>query len=156
MKKFAILAGVMVLGASMALAGSLTVPWFNDQAPTGNGPFPVVPNTWIGIVSLHNNTGTGIEITLEYILDGTPMNDGGSATKVIAADSSLAWRLTHEDAAAEGAGPAGLARATSEWGSLKVSWTGASTDIQGRYSERRMGANTSALDGFSFLLPPGT
>ena len=73
MKKFAIVAGVMLVASGAAFAFSLGVPFFADNGETGTSA--ALPTSGSrAFVGLHNNTLLDIVITLAYVSsDGTPL-----------------------------------------------------------------------------------
>ncbi|MBI3118268.1 MAG: hypothetical protein HYZ00_06265 [Candidatus Hydrogenedentes bacterium] len=110
MKKYAIAAVVMMLGASLAFAASLNVPLFVDNA----GIAEFVPNITgagvTGVVTLKNNKSTDIECAIQYYnLAGDLLGPfGADSTFEIRANSSLAFRPVAEDPAKGITGPTGV------------------------------------------------
>ena len=153
MKKFAMFAGVMVLGATVALASSLNVPFFLDRAPS-DGSFP--PSSLeASFIALHNNLSVDLEVQIDYFDAGqdgtvdqqTPANN----TFLLPANATYSFRPIGDDPATEVAAavvpnmPGG-----EKAGSCVVTWVGGAADIQGR-----LVAVDSDGNAFSYLLPPG-
>jgi hypothetical protein len=118
MKKYISLAAVMVLGAGMAMANSISVPWFADNAPAASGLIYTgilvdqnapVDGYVLTLVNLKNNTPLTINATIEYYnLDGALLGPfGADATFSIAANSSLSFRPVVEDPVDGLVGPGG-------------------------------------------------
>ena len=83
MKKYAIIAMVMIGG--VALASSLNVPWFVDNAAVNVGLLP--PSGTLALVALHNNTNDTVTCWIDYYAaDGTPLDydnqAGGLETEI--------------------------------------------------------------------------
>jgi hypothetical protein len=106
MKKYAIAAVVMVLGASGAFAASLGIPLFIDNADEKAGVPAVLPdsqsrvNVVMGLVTLKNNTAADIECSIQYYnLAGDSLGPVNFAdtTFTIRANSSLGFRPVAED-----------------------------------------------------------
>lgn len=161
MKRYAFIASVMVLGAGMALASSLNVPFFLDTAPS-DGNFPPSPDgngntTFATFVALHNNTSDDILVEVDYFDAGqdgsvdhqTPTNN----TFSLPANATWGFRPVGDDAATE-VGNAGFnipnMPGGETAGSATLSWAGGPAAIQGRAFQIDSAGNT-----FGFLLPPG-
>ena len=65
MRKLAVFAILVVVGASVAVASSLSVPWFVDNVAAGNG-IPSSDNGVTGIVTLKSNVTDVLVCTIEY------------------------------------------------------------------------------------------
>ena len=169
MKKLAIAACAVVLGAGVTFASSLSVPWFVDNAPVAN-KVPGVASGVTGLVTLKNTTGAPITAQITYFAqDGTNLGpNGADATFSIAADSSLAFRPVANDPDSVGGGqegPQGLAvpnRPTPDGkknGALVVQWPGDPTDIQGQVAYFQTTIDPSrggyVTLTYAHLLPPG-
>ena len=77
MKKVALIALLAVGG--FALASSLNVPWYVDNAPNNTGLSPTVPGENLCLVSLHNNTADVMVCRVDYYAqDGTFLDYDGA------------------------------------------------------------------------------
>ena len=106
MKKLALFASVLMLGALTAAAGTLGVAQFNDIAPSCD-PTTLLPTTAQNatFLTLKNNTGTTQTYTiLYYALIGTDRTPAAN-TFTIGANAARGWRPVQTDAS-EGAGSA--------------------------------------------------
>lgn len=164
MKKALIIAVLMMVGTGVALASSLGLPWYIDNADINQNPSNVIGV--MGIVYLHNNTDANLTANIVYFdQEGTLLVPTVSSTTFnISPNASIAFRPVADDpdgtvcagcAGQEGAeGNAVPDRPrdvdTKKNGSLVITWAGASTDIQGAYQQYR-GSNNS----LAFLLPAG-
>jgi hypothetical protein len=73
MKKFALVAGVMVIASGAAFAFSVGVPFFADSAATGSSA-ALPSDGQRAFIGLHNNTYFDIVVTLSYFTStGTPL-----------------------------------------------------------------------------------
>lgn len=151
MKQFTIFACVMVIGAGTALAASLSVPFFRDTGSLINASGGT-NSGFAGVIGISNTTGSAKEISITYTvrnLSSGLFETVGPFTFSIGASQGISWRPATTDPA-EGVGstvpniPSGF----NNGGSAVISWSGASTDIVGRYQE----VGTSS-QGF-YLLPP--
>ena len=148
MKKLALFAGVVMLGAGVAFASSLNVPFFLDRAPN-DGTFPPSANegSYIGI---HNNLSVDLEVAIQYFdnnaNDATPANN----TFTLPANSTYSFRPVGDDPTVEGPAAAVPNITTGKSGTATLTWVGGPNDIQGRLVQTNSAGNT-----FSFLLPPG-
>lgn len=155
MRRFAFIASVMVLGAGMALASSLNVPFFLDRAPA-NSQFP--PTTFEAtFISLHNNLSVDLEVEVDYFdagQDGTVDQQTPSPnTFLLPANSTFSFRPVADDpgteVAAAGATVPNMPGGETA-GSAVITWVGGPNDIQGRAFQIDSDGNA-----FGFLLPPG-
>ncbi len=105
MKKTAIICSVVMLGALTALAGTISVPQFNDGGgDTDSGFFP--PSNSATFITLHNNTAVAQEYTILYY-SGTGANRTPAVnTFSIGGNASIGWRPVSTTDANEGAGAA--------------------------------------------------
>lgn len=150
MKRAAAIALVLLMGTGAALAASLNVPFFLDNAATGQG-FPHATGIMF-FVAIKNTTGAPIVVTVNYFdPNGNAINDAGRTTQYLIGGQGVSFRPRFDDPSVEPPVVAGLRRATSNAGSVTITWTGATTDIQGRAVQ--LDANSG--NAFSFLLPPG-
>jgi hypothetical protein len=169
MKKLSVVAVALIAVAGIAVASSLSVPWFVDQAPAGVG-YPPTQGT-AGYIQLKNNTEDDIVGEIVYF-NGEGRNLGveyPDNTFVLPALSTVAFRPVRYDESQESA----VARLvpdrpispdaetpipntdpplidTRPNGSATISWTGGPNDIQGAMVQ--VGVNGFA---YAFLLPPG-
>jgi hypothetical protein len=182
MKKLGVFAVLMAMGAGVAFAATISVPWFVDNAPEAN-KLPGVAQGTTGIVTLKNNTNATLTLTIRYFSqDGLDLGpEAPDNTFTIVANSSLAFRPVRTDPDAVtidprtgqlptvGGGMEGgqgvlvpnrpLDQDDKFNGALTVSWTGDPTDIQGQVAyfqtvidPARGGYVTLS---YAHLLPPG-
>ena len=153
MKKFLLVAAVMVVASGTAFGSSLSVPWFLDNAPPTDGVFPPSANsgTWITIT---NNTDLPISTAITYrdsdVADATPANN----TFILPAFASFSFRPVGDDSVTEVGGsivPNMASPLNRKAGSAKISWVGGPADIQGRLVQTDAGG----VAIFAYLLPPG-
>ncbi|MCH7959167.1 MAG: hypothetical protein IID08_03480 [Candidatus Hydrogenedentes bacterium] len=150
MKKFVIIAAVMLIGAGAALAASINVPFFLDTTAAGGG-FPPTSGTMF-FIGLKNTTGASVTVTVEYRDDtGTVTTGAGSVTLTLAGFESVSFRPSIADPGVDTPNAAGLARSTAQAGGATFTWTGGTNDIQGRGVQ----ISGTGAGSFSFLLPPG-
>ena len=173
MKKVLVVA--LMLGAGLAYASSLGVPWFVDNAATGTGPIPAAEGD-LGVVFIHNNDTADLTLTILYytqngaFIGPDPPND----TFVINALSSLAFRPVKSDyPSVESATAEAIPdrpRTTTppndnkKNGSIVFTWVGDKSFLTGSY---RLSQNKShpvkagdtalvyKLIGYGHLLPTG-
>lgn len=159
MKKFSIVSAVMVALIGGALAASVNVPFFVDsQTPGGSTGI-------LGFIALKNTTGSAIVATFDYTNDvGQALGTAGTATGSIPSGATLSYRPAFHGSV-DGVGESTAAAAlpnrptldsmggvdTKTNGSVRITWIGAVTDIQGRYQESNLDSNSVAM----YLLPPG-
>ena len=169
MKKFGVLAVMMAVGASAAFAGSLSIPWFVDNAPVAN-KVPGLLAGVTGIVTLKNNTPDTITLNIAYY------NAGGTAlgplapnnTFTIVGNSSAAFRPNKVDPGTTPGGQEGAQgvlipdRPTTDGrgnGAAVVGWTGGPSDIQGMVTYFQTTIDPLRGDynviSYAYLLPPG-
>ncbi len=153
MKKFAVLATVVLLGAGTAFAGSVVAPWFLDNAAAGAWPPSAGTATFITVT---NTTSSPMTLTITYRdpngADATPSPN----TFILNAYSPVSFRPTVLDTTTEG--PAGQAvpdmTGALPKGSARISWLGGTAkDIQGR-STLITGNGATAYEG-AYVLPEG-
>lgn len=155
MRKFAAIAAVMVLGAGVAFAASLNVPFFLDNAPADNAFPPTFGNK--AFIALHNNLTDDLVVAVDYFsagTDGTVQNLTPTAnTFLLPARATYSFRPVADEPLTEVA----IAGATvpnmtgSEIaGSITISWVGGPSDVQGRMIQLDPDAGV-----FGYLLPPG-
>ena len=157
MKKFVIIATVMLLGAGVALAASINVPFFLDDTPPGGG-FPPQTDTMF-FIGLKNTTAAPIVLTVDYRKsDGTVSTISvGNATFSLGAFESISFRphFLDDGVDSQNAGAAFInpGRSDDTAGAATFTWAGGTNDIQGRGVQ--IGGVTENVGSFSFLLPPG-
>lgn len=103
MRKVTLLILTGVVGVSVALASSLSIPWFFDNAPAGNG-LPGKANGATNLVYLKSNVDTTLVCSIEYY-NGRGEWLGPPApynTFTIAPKSALAFRPSVLDPAVSG------------------------------------------------------
>lgn len=141
MKKLAITACAAVLGAGVAFASSLSVPWFVDNAPVAN-KVPGLAAGVTGIVTLKNNTPDTLTLQISYYnAGGTALGpDAPNNTFTILGNSSAAFRPNKVDPGTTPGGQEGTQgvlipdRPNTDGrdnGALVVEWVGDPTDVQG-------------------------
>lgn len=152
MKKLFVMGLVLVLGAGVAMAVSLNVPFFLDDGDNLSGNTPTVGSA--GFIGIKNTTGAPIIVRVDYtsVVDGVPVvEDNTDATFELGANAAISFRPVATDGV-EGAGSIVRNMASGKGaGSATIIWTtGNTTDIQGRYVELRADGNI-----YAYLLPPG-
>ena len=164
MKRFAFLAIVMALGAGVAFASSLGVPWFADPAGVAQG-LPAADGKPTTLIYLHNNQDSEVVCQIQYYdRNGVALGPDTDNTFPIEGNASIAFRPFRDDPATVAGGqeaPSGLivpnkpitdldgGANPSKNGSAVVRWFGESTDVQG------MVLTTSSAQPYAHLLPPG-
>lgn len=163
MKKALIIAVLMVAGTGVALASSLGLPWYIDNADINQNPSNVIGV--MGIVYLHNNTDANLTANIVYFdQEGTLLVPTVSSTTFnISPNASIGFRPVATDPSGEVcAGCLGQEGAEGNLvpnrprnvevkknGSLVISWPGAATDVQGAYEQ------FSGASSLAYLLPAG-
>ena len=173
MKKVLVIA--LMLGAGLAYASTLGIPWFVDNSATGSAP-PATTGVQ-GFIYLHNNNTAVVECTISYYTEnGLYCGPTSANTFVIQPNASIAFRPVADDSSFETAGravpnrprttiPPGTTMCdTKKNGSAAISWLGASYFVQGTYVQDQCVTHaTSAtstvqiyfLTGYGHLLPAG-
>jgi len=178
MKKLIAFGAVACVGATMAFASSIGVPWFVDNADPGTGLPPTSKTT--SVIFLHNNLGTDVECAITYYSSVGDVFVPSPNTFIIPALSSVAFRPVAADPGPLVVGgsnlgqesPVGLAvpdRPLTDGkknGSCSISWSGGPNDIQGQITTwstlgagaegNRLGNNQPLISSYSHLLPPGS
>ena len=171
MKKVLVVA--LMLGAGLAYASSMGVPWFVDNAAAGSWP-PAGIGT-VGNIFVHNNDSAELEVTIEYYNQaGSYIGPFTNNTFVLAPNGSLAFRPVLDDALYESAEarlipnrprtsiPPGDFKKN---GSIVFRWLGDGTLLSGKYVEDMNSDNAVSgtdptviykLSGHGHLLPPGS
>ena len=159
MKKLVMVAVVMALGAGVAFASSLGVPWFADNAPAAAGLPPSSGSTTL--IYLHNNLGEMATCQIQYYnQEGTALGPDVDNTFTISANASIAFRPVAIDPAAGVTGGQEGTEAllvpdrprdvdTKKNGSCVIRWFGDPTDVQG------MVLSLSGAMSYAHLLPAG-
>ena len=144
MKKVLVVA--VMLGAGLAYASTLGVPWFVDNAPTGANP-PLGAGT-MGIIFIHNNHSEALEVTVAYYTAvGNYIGPDTGNTFSISPQASLGFRPVADDTAAESAAarlipnrprttdpPSNTNNDGKANGSLVFEWMGPAEYLTGYYS----------------------
>ena len=190
MKKLGILALTVAAGSTVAFSSSLSIPWFVDNAPAANF-IPGVASGVTGIVYLKSNVSYNLTCSIEYFTqDGAPVGPANNATLAdtnntftIAPYSAVAFRPATFDPGTVSGGQestVGVAipdRPTTgvnsvlaqpghvndgkRNGSLTISWTGNSNDVQGTFAYFQTfipasgDARFPTTMSYGHLLPPG-
>lgn len=154
MKKLGIIAA-LVVGANVALAASLGVPWYVDTADVATG---IPQSNWLsntnkggvvtGLVTLKSNVATTLVCSITYYsADGVDLGPAApDNTFEIAPLSALAFRPVANDPSVAAGGIAGGQEGaqgvlvpdrprdvdTKKNGSIVISWAGDPTDVQGQ------------------------
>lgn len=145
MKKLAITACAAVLGAGVAFASSLSVPWFVDNGPAANKVPGTLPGV-TGMVTLKNNTPDTMTLQIAYFTQ-SGVGIGPAApgnTFSIAGNASVAFRPVADDPDTATGGQesvpgravpnrplTGVGNDGKKNGALTVQWVGDPTDVQG-------------------------
>ena len=174
MKKVLVMA--LMLGAGLAYASSLGVPWFVDNAPTGVHP----PRTAQveGYVFIHNNHSEVLDVKVAYYTaNGFYIGPEYDNTFLINPYASLAFRPVQDDALYESANsrlipnrprttdaPSTTDNDFKKNGALTFEWLGDPSYLTGAYWMCQVGTTVvSATDptevyayiGYGHLLPAG-
>ena len=165
-----------MLGAGLAYASTLGVPWFVDNAATGINP-PL--DKTLGILFIHNNHSEDVEVTVAYYTSvGDYIGPDFNNTFVIDANSSLGFRPVEDDPAVESAAalavpnrprttdpPSNTNNDNKKNGSMVFSWLGDPGYLSGYYAlQKGVIADRGPSDpeqlykliGYGHLLPPAT
>ncbi|MDX9972509.1 MAG: hypothetical protein RBU21_05890 [FCB group bacterium] len=155
MKKLVFLGAMVLIVGGVALASSITVPFFNDMGATSFPP-PTSGDA-ASFIAIKNNTNQPIVCWVEYSndsgVDMTPTNN----TFLLPAMSGLGFRPAAVNDVQEGAGAAvpdmDLTKGGgAKWGGAVISWEGTDpTAVQGRLMQVRSNATDSAM----YTLPAG-
>ena len=175
MKKVLVIA--LMLGAGLAYASSLGVPWFVDNAATGSTP-PAAGGV-VGLIFRHSNAPDVLTVTIEYFTD-TGLSVGPAAPDnsfEINPGASVAFRPVQTDANVEGATyllipnrptttlpPSNSNNDGKKNGSCVLSWLGPDNYLQGTYKMAQCSPHAVSatdptviwmLSGYGHLLPTG-
>jgi hypothetical protein len=174
MKKVYMLGMMIALAACFAYAGSLSVPWYIDNANVPGKLPPVAGTGVMGIIYLHNNLEEDVVCEIAYYSNvghflGPVTPD--PTTFVIPMLSTVAFRPCVDDPTGQEQSATGLAvpnRPTAAWdgsyedgdfkknGSIVVRWTtGGPSDVQGilLQTQNADGTPTGRLMQWGTLLP---
>jgi hypothetical protein len=176
MKKLALIAVVVLVGAGVAYASSLSVPWFVDKDSVVNVGVPPTVKGTEGIVYLHNNQGNVVTLSIRYFSqEGADLGPNApNNTFTINPKATLAFRPVANDPATtatpQGQEPPSGALVPNRPmstaipgqdgkinGSLVVTWVGGAGDVQGIYVQVQNvdGGTTGRILQWGTLLPPG-
>ncbi len=163
---------LVLVGASVAFASSLGIPWFADVAAPGSGWPPVEGTGPATIIYLKNNTPDIIECEILYFnAAGMELGPyGEDATFEVQPNASLAFRPVQYDPNTEPGGqedpasgllvpdrPMGEDSPEPDGGrpngSAVISWQGGPNDIQGMIATT--GYGKGGMLSYAHLLPPG-
>jgi len=171
MKKLGVFAVMMALGASTAFAaGSLSIPWFVDNAPAAN-KVPGIAAGVTGIITLKNNTPDTLTLSIAYYnATGTALGPNApNNTFTIAGNSSAAFRPNKVDPGTTPGGQEGAQGVLipdrpntdgKDNGAAVVSWTdGDSSAVQGIVTYFQTTIDPARGDynvvSYGYLLPKG-
>ena len=174
MKKVLVIA--LMLGAGLAYASSIGVPWFVDNADVGSN----IPQTAksVGLVFLHNNATNVLDITIAYYTQiGNYAGPTTDNSFLLNPGASIAFRPVQTDSAVEGEAyllvpnrprttiPPGTPLCdTKKNGAIVLTWMGDPTDLSGSYRLSQCASHPNSatdttllfkLTGYGHLLPPG-
>ena len=134
------LVGLLIGG--LAMAATLTVPFYFDNATTNQ--FPPATGETMGFIGVANTTSSAVVMTLTYTtpqgVDVTP----GANTYSIPANQSVSWEPAQNNPNAEGVG-ANVPNATSGvTGVCIIEFAGSDGDLVGRFIQWSNSAVTAA------------
>jgi len=164
MKKLSLVVVALLIGAGIAYASSISIPWFVDNADPGAGWPPSARNTTL--IYLKSNVDEVVTCEITYFSeDGVNLGPEFPAnTFTINPKSAVAFRPVATDPIGTLPGGTTLGVEGSQGvavpnrptavdpkknGSASISWVGGPNDIQG------MVATTSTALSYAHLLPPG-
>ena len=103
MKKFVFLGLVLAVGASMAFAATISVPWFLDSAPNDSNPLELTGGQ-VTLVTLLNTTSSELTCSIEYFdQDGNSLGPVTNNTFSLSPSAATAFRpVAVNDAGSEG------------------------------------------------------
>ena len=174
MKKVLVIA--LMLGAGLAYASSIGVPWFVDNSATG--VHPPAAKSASSFIYIHNNHSATLEVSVGYYTQmGYYIGPTAGNSFDIEPNSSLCFRPVQNDTIYESAAaqlianrprftypPSTTLNDYKANGSLVFTWDGPSSWLTGAYWLCQIGSMpTSATDptviftmmGYGHLLPPG-
>jgi len=124
MKKLAIFACVMVVGAGAAVAATVNIPFFSDSA-------------FQSFVGLQNVSTSDVTLTVTYFQGAS----SSASTAVLAPGASLSWR-PFDTGAGNGEIQGGVGDSPFSFGSITIQSTGA---VVGRYVQLSADGTTSSF-----------
>jgi len=131
MKKSLVVAVALLLGISVAYAGTLSVPFFRDRVGVSD-----LPAGWIGI---KNQTTSDIVVAIKYTRANGQDRTPAANTFLLQAQQAVSYRPVCDDSATEGPGAAvpnmTMQSGDNGNGSVTYTWVGGNGDIVGRYLE---------------------
>ena len=145
MKKYSVFAVVMLLGGSIALASTVTAPFFRS-VQTGN-------DTSFGLLGIKNNEAFSVQIDGTYTaLDASDAPTDQLFSFGLGANESVSWDPILDDASFEGTAGAAVPNMTIPrlTGSVALSSPGS---ISGRYTELKGGEGNN-ISAFGHVLLP--
>ena len=169
MKKLGFFAVMLMVGASVAFASSISVPWYIDNAANNTAMDPVAGST-ASLIYLKNNSSDTTLCSIAYnAQDGSALGpEEGLNTFVIAPSATILFRpvaVNDSDFAAggqEGATTGALVPDrprdvnTKKNGSITIRFIGSPTTIQGELTANfKPGSAGAQLVSYAYLLPPG-
>ena len=172
MKKLGFFAVMLMVGASVAFASSISVPWYIDNAANGTAMDPD-PGKTASLIYLKNNASEATTCWISYnSQDGTWLgpdpNAGDVTTFVIAPNATMLFRpvaVNDSDFAnggQEGATTGALVPDrprtvdTKFNGSITIRFMGGATAVQGELTANFKPSSAGAqLTTYAYLLPPG-
>ena len=172
MKKLGFFAVMLMVGASVAFASSISVPWFIDNAANGTAMDPG-PQLTASLIYLKNNSSEPTVCWIAYnAQDGTWLgpdpNAGENTTFVIAPNSTMLFRpvavndsdLNNGGQEIDTAGALVPDRPRDvdpkKNGSITIRFMGGPTTVQGELTANfKPGSAGAQLVSYAYLLPPG-
>ena len=174
MKKVLVIA--IMLGAGLAYASSIGVPWFVDNAPTG--VHPPTSSKAESYIYIHNNHSEQLEVTVAYYTAvGAYIGPDYDNTFVIEPNASLAYRPVVNDTVFESLAaqaipnrprftypPSNTDNDLKKNGSVVFTWLGDASYMSGAYWLCQIGrTQVNSTDtteaytymGYGHLLPAG-
>ena len=138
MKKFAIFGVVMIIGAGVALASAISVPFYRDGTDAGF--------TSVAVVGVKDTTGVDQTITITYTsLNASTVLESMTVTYALGADVGVAWRPVFSGGS-EGVGSLvgdntiiGPSGSVDLVGSISIAGTG----LAGRYNQLNVEAGNA-------------
>jgi len=150
MRKFVVVASLFVFGAGVALASSLSVPFYLDNAEAEFSGLGTPASGSAGFIGIRNNTTEDIVVEVTYFNGAgnnvTPANN----TFELGAELATAFRPVATGVAGSGDNSDVPNATGGVAGAAILTWEGDPSDIQGRYQQ--FNNNGSAV---AYLLPPG-
>ena len=172
MKKLGFVAVMLMVGASVAFASSISVPWYIDNAPNGTAMDPP-PALTAALIYLKNNSSETTTCWISYNAQdgswlGPDPNKGEQTTFVIAPEATMLFRpVAVNDSDLANGGQEGETTGalvpdrprtveTKKNGSITIRFEGGPATIQGEITQQFKPASAGAqLVTYAYLLPPG-